>query len=94
MKMTDAKREIEEKLFGGTPLSMEAMICALAAINEYVDNHGSDSFVELNIDVGEEVKPAATEKLRRELDRGFESAEQCGWIDAEDIRNILFDVGE
>ena len=76
-------------MFQGASLSIDAMICALGAINEYIDNHGSDSFVELNINVGEEVEKAATEKLNGELQKGFESAEEFGWIDAEDVRKHL-----
>lgn len=94
MKMIEAKREIEERMFIGAPLSLEAMICALLALNEYIDNHGSDSFVSLDINVDEEIKAAASDKLMSELDKGFDSAERHGWIDADDVRNILFNIEE
>ena len=32
MRMVDAKKEIENKLFVGAPLSFDAMMCALAAL--------------------------------------------------------------
>lgn len=93
MKMADAKKEIEEKMFVGAPLSLDAMICALTAINEYVNNHGSESAVSLDIKVEDNVKNAATKKLNEELQKGLESAERNGWIDAEDVRNMMSDAG-
>ena len=89
MRMIEAKKEIEEKLFVGAPLSLDAMMCALAAMQEYIDNHGSNSAVSLDIRVEEDVKQAATKKLNDELQKGFDSGEQEGWISADDIRRHL-----
>ena len=89
MKMSDAKREIEEKLFVGVPLSLDAMICAMAAINEYIDNHGSESSVSLDIKVEEEVNQAATRKLNDELQKGLDSGERDGWLSMEDVKKHL-----
>lgn len=93
MKMVDAKKEIEDKLFQGAPLSFDAMMCALAALNEYIDNHGPDGFValEIKVDADDPAWKAANEMLMSELKKGFDSAEREGWIDAEDVRRVMFD---
>lgn len=91
MKMIDARKEIEDKLFCGERLSFDTMLCALAAINAYIDEHGDDSGITLEINLGEEIHRKAGDQLMEELRKGFESAEEEGWMDADDIRNILFD---
>ena len=87
--MIDAKREIEEKLFVGAPLSLDTMICALSALNEYIDNHGSDSFVGLDIKVEDDIKNSATHKLNDELVKGMCSGEREGWLSIDDVKNHL-----
>ena len=89
MRMTDAKNEIVNKLFVGAPLSLDAMICALTAINEYIDNHGPESFVTLNVNVDEEVEQAAKKKLDEELQKGLDSGEKDGWVTMDDVKRHL-----
>ena len=89
MKMIEAKKEIENKLFVGAPLSLDAMICALTAINEYIDNHGSDSSVILDVNVDEEIEQTAKNKLNEELQKGLDSGEKDGWISMDDVKRHL-----
>jgi hypothetical protein len=87
--MIDAKKEIEDKLFQGAPLSLDAMMCALAAINIYIEDHGEDSNLEVNIDVDGVVKEKAVEKLHEELQKGLESGEKEGWFSMDDVKRYL-----
>ena len=89
MKMVDAKKEIESKLFVGTPLSLDAMICALTAINEYINTNGPESFVTLNVNVDEEVERTAKKKLDEELQKGLDSGEKDGWVTMDDVKRHL-----
>lgn len=93
MRMTDAKKEIENKMFVGAPLSLDTMMCALVAINAYLEQSGENSSLTLEINIPDEeqeiVKKKAVEKLNEELQKGFESGEKEGWIDAEDVRKHL-----
>jgi hypothetical protein len=93
MLMIDAKKEIEDKLFQGAPLSFDAMMCALAAITSYIDTHGESSFVTLDIKVDDDdpAWKAANDMLMSELKKGFDSAEKQGWIDADDVRHLILD---
>lgn len=92
MKMIEAKKEIEDKLFQGAPLSFDAMMCALAAITSYIDAHGENSFVTLDIKVDDDPAwKAANDMLMSELQKGFDSAEKEGWIDTDDARHLILD---
>jgi hypothetical protein len=93
MKMIDAKKEIEDKLFQGAPLSLDALMCALVAINAYVEQHGPNSSIAMEIKIPDEeyniVQDKATEMLMSELQKGFESGEKDGWLSIEDARGAL-----
>ena len=93
MKMIEAKKEIEEKLFVGAPLSLDAMMCALVAINSYIEQRGEQSSItfEINIpdDAQESIHTKAFEKLSEELQKGLDSGEREGWINADDIKKHL-----
>jgi hypothetical protein len=87
--MIDAKKEIENKLFIGAPLSFDTMMCALVAINAYIEQNSTTSSVTLEIKIPDEAHDAAVRKLNEELQKGVDSGERDGWIYAEDVRRHL-----
>lgn len=95
MRMIDAKREIEDKLFQGAPLSLDAMMCALVAMNAYIEQRGEASSITLEVNVLDEVEKAAKKKLDEELQKGFESGEKEGWLTMDDVkRHLGLDEGD
>ena len=93
MRMIDAKKEIEDKLFQGAPLSLDAMMCALVAMNAYIEQNAETSSIALEINVPDEeqelVKKKATEKLMDELQKGIDSSELGGYVSGEEVRRAL-----
>jgi hypothetical protein len=92
MRMIDAKKEIEDKLFQGAPLSFDAMMCALAAINVYIEQHGGTSSIALEIGISDEAHNAAVGKPNEEMQKELDSSGQDRWIDLDNVRlHIGFD---
>jgi hypothetical protein len=89
MKMTDAKKEIEDKLFAGAPLSLDTMMCALVAINAFIEQRGETSSLTLEINIPDEAHQDATQKLNEELQKGFASGEKEGWLTMDDVKRHL-----
>ena len=89
MKMSEAKKEIEDKLFSGSPLSLDAMTCALTALLRYIDEHG-DADVALEISVPDIDYKDAVNMLVDELYKGLNHTEdEC--VSEEDAAKIIFD---
>lgn len=89
MRMIDAKKEIEDKLFLGVPLSLDAMMCALVAMNAYIEQRSETSSITLEIKIPDEAHDAAVDKLNEELQKGFNSAEKEGWLTMDDVKRHL-----
>ena len=87
MKMVEAKKEIEDKLFVGAPLSFETMVCALIAINAFIEHHGETSSISLELNVPEEdqeaIRKKATDKLMCELQSGAGYNGLDGYLSSE-----------
>lgn len=82
MKMTEAKKEIEEKMFCGAPLSLDAMLCALAALNHYIEERGPNSFVMLDIKTeDDELNKHVSTMLSDMLQQAIATSEEKGKID-------------
>lgn len=92
MKMLDIKKEIEEKMFVGAPLSTDAMIAAYFAVTNYIQDHGEDCDVSLNVMVDTDIKDKASKKLMEELN--IPNCEMESLIDEFDARKLLIDIKE
>jgi hypothetical protein len=89
MKMSDAKKEIEDKLFSGAPLSFDAMTCALTAIARYLEEHG-DSSIAIEISVPDTDYKDAVNTLVGELYKGLNhSDDSC--VTEDSAAHIIFD---
>ena len=92
MRMVDAKKEIENKLFVGAPLSTDTMLAAYFAITSYIQEHGEDCDVSVDITVNDTIKSSATKKLIDELDVPAYDAESL--VDELDARRLIINVEE